>query len=206
MHGLTKRQREIIDFIQKFIANHRYSPSYREIGTHFGFSSVASVHKHVNTLKKKGIVLAEKKSSRSLVLSQEKANLSASNEIEVPFIGHLVAGTPIQMFSQSQMLAIPKNMVNALDKTYVLRVQGDSLNEEMIADGDFLVVEARQEAHPGETVVALINHHDTVVKRYYPENDYIRLASNNPHQHPIILRSEDMIVQGVLVSMLRKFG
>jgi repressor LexA len=206
MKGLTKRQREIVDYIQQFIANNRYSPSYREISQHFGFSSLGSVYKHINALKRKGAILAETQTSRSIAPAEQEPQSKLSEEVEIPFIGHISAGVPIQILSQTQQLSIPRTLVHSVEKTYALRVQGDSLSEEMIADGDLLLVEARQEAHPGETVVALINEHDTIVKKYYPEGNNIRLLSAYAHHHPILLRSEDIRIQGVLVGLLRLFG
>lgn len=206
MKGLTKRQRELIDYIHDFIANNRYSPSYREIGQHFGFTSLGSVYKHITTLKKKGFLFSESKVSRSITTVNEPTTPQASAEITIPFIGHISAGIPIQTFSQTQQIQVPSNYVHSPDKTYALRAQGDSLAEEMIADGDVLLVEVRQHAHPGETVVALINGHDIIVKKYYPEGDFVRLLGSHSDHHPILLRQEDVAVQAVVVSLLRLYG
>lgn len=206
MKGVTKRQREILDFIQEFTKNNRYAPSYREIARQFNFSSLGSVYKYVQTLKRKGALLSEDKASRSLALTVETQESAEHAEVEVPFIGHITAGMPIQTFSQQQQVVVPRAFVHNLDKTYALRAQGDSLNEEMIADNDLIIVEARQEAHPGETIVALINNHDTIIKRFYPEGSYVRLISTFSHHHPIILRQEDVLIQGVVIGLLRHFG
>lgn len=206
MKGLTKRQRDILDFIQEFTKNNRYAPSYREICQQFKFSSLGSVYKYVQTLKRKGALLNESKASRSLTLAETPQETVAQPEVEIPFIGHITAGMPIQTFSQQQLVIVPRAFVHNLDKTYALRAQGESLNEEMIADGDLIIVEARQEAHPGETIVALINNHDTIIKRFYPEGTYVRLVGTFTHHHPIILRQEDVIIQGVVIGLLRLFG
>ena len=205
MKGLTKRQREIVDYIQEFIVNNRYSPSYREIGQHFGFTSLGSVYKHVNTLKRKGAIDSQSKASRSIAPTAVDTQPSLQGSIEIPFIGNIAAGTPIQTFSQTQQLVVPRTFVHAPEKTYALRAQGDSLNEEMISDGDLLLVEVRQEAHPGETVVALINGHDIIVKKYYPEGEYVRLVGCHAHHHPILLREEDVQVQGVVIALMRMY-
>jgi len=204
--GLTKRQREIVDYIHEFISNNRYSPSYREIGEHFGFTSLGSVYKHVNTLKRKGALLTQSKVSRSVIPTTQEPQNSAKDSVEIPFIGNIAAGTPIQTFSQTKLVVVPRSVVNNPEKTYALRAQGDSLHEEMIADGDLLLVEVRQQAHPGETVVALINGHDIIVKKYYPEGDYVHLLGAHAHHHPIILREEDIQIQGVLIGLVRTFG
>lgn len=205
MKGVTKRQREIIDFLQEFIAVNRYAPSYREIGNRFGFSSLGSVHKHIAALKRKGIIACAGKSGRSLSLCQS-LHEETRKEIAVPLIGQISAGLPIHMFSQPQEVVVPSTFVHAPDKTYALRTLGESLNEEMIADGDLLIVEARSKAHPGETVIALINQHDTVVKKCYSEAGYVRLTGVFSHHHPMMLREEDIVIQGVLTGLLRAFG
>lgn len=205
MKGLTKRQSDIVNYVNEFIQTHRYSPSFREIMVHFGFSSLGTVYRHVAVLKRKGIFLTEKGCSRSLAVAST-VNNEVKSEIHLPFIGQIKARDPIETFSQSRTIAVPDYMVHAKDRTYVLRATGDTLTEEMIADGDLLLVEARQEAHSGETVVALINQHDTIVKRYFPEGQYIRLTGQNPHHHPILIRSEDIQIQGVLVGLLRLYG
>ncbi len=206
MKGLTKRQREIVDYIQEFIGNNRYSPSYREIGQHFGFNSLGSVYKHIGALKRKGALTGQSNTSRSITPASDVPQLSSQNNLEIPLIGHIAAGEPVHTFPQSQQIVIPHNLAHAPDKTYALRAQGESLNEEMIADGDLLIVEARQHAYPGETVIALINGHDTIVKKYYPEGDYIRLVGAHFQHHPMILRQEDILIQGVLVGLLRQYG
>lgn len=205
MKGLTKRQRELIDFIQLFISTNRYSPSYREIGHHFGFNSLGSVHKHVATLKKKGFLLGESNTSRSITTINEPEH-SQNQEISIPLIGRIAAGMPIQTFPQTQQIQVPSAFVLSPEKTYALRAQGDSLNEEMIADGDIILIEVRQEAHPGETVVALINKNDTIIKKYYPEGEFVRLLGTNSDHNPILLRKEDIAVQAVVVSLLRQYG
>lgn len=205
MKGLTKRQRELVDYIQEFIVHNRYSPSYREIGQHFGFSSLGSVYKHITTLKKKGVLFNESKVSRSLTTAEEPISAPTGSETKVSLIGQIAAGIPIQTFPQIQQIQVPASYVHCPDKTYALRAHGDSLTEEMIADGDILLVEARQDAHPGETVIALINEHDIIVKKYYPEGDFVRLVSAHAHHHPILLHQEDVVIQAVVVSLIRLF-
>lgn len=206
MKGLTKRQRELIDYIQDFIAANRYSPSYREIGKHFGFTSLGSVYKHITTLKKKGMLSNEPNISRSVTTLQDPVPVQTTSEVYIPLIGHIAAGMPIQTFPQAQQIQVPAHYVHSPEKTYALRAQGDSLIEEMIADGDILLVEVRQQAHPGETVVALINQQEIIVKRYYPEGSLVRLFGVHAHHHPILLRQEDISVQAIVVSLLRHYG
>lgn len=205
MKGLTKRQSEIVAYIHEFIATNRYSPSYREIANYFGFSSLGSVQKHINALINKGILSNQSKSSRSLSPNLPSSQILNHVAIEIPFLGTLSAGTPIHTFPQAQKISIPRFLVHSPEKTYALRAQGNSLNEEMIVDGDLILVEARQQANPGETIVALINGQDTLVKKYYIDGDYIRLISAHSHFHPIVLRPENILIQGIVIGLLRNF-
>jgi repressor LexA len=207
MKGLTKRQKEIVSYIEEFIQTHRYSPSYREIMQHFDFSSLGTVYRHINVLKRKGMLFAEKNCSRSIALTALSPEPeSQQSDIKLPFIGHLTAGKPIETFPQSQTIGVPVEMVHAPDRSYVLRVLGDAFAEERICEGDLLIVEARHEAHAGETVVALVNQHDTIIKRYSFDGEYVRLTSRTQHQHPIVLHPDEIQIQGVLVGLLRVYG
>ncbi len=201
MKGLSPKQREIFNFIQVFIDQNHYSPSYREIMKHFSFSSPGSVYKHIRTLKRKGVLEAEKQSSRSLIPIETASSIRNKSEIELPIIGSVVAGCTIEMFMQPQTLAVPAFLIHNSEKTYILRVHGNSLNEEAIKDGDLLLVEARQEAQAGETILALVNQHTIMIKRYYPEGQYIRLEGD--HHQPMILRQESIFIQGILVGIIR---
>jgi repressor LexA len=203
MKGLTKRQEEILRYIEDFIQSNHYSPSYREIMHYFNLKSLATVHKHLEVLKRKGVILSEKKCSRSLFPTKELHHKNVSIEVELPLIGHISAGTPVETFEHAQTLAVPEFLVHDPEKTYVLRARGNSLNDELIADGDLVIVEARQEASSGETVVALINHQNTTVKRYHPEGNYIRLISQTSPHHPLIVRNSDVTIQGVVIGVLR---
>lgn len=205
MKGLTQKQREILEFIQRFIKENAYSPSYREIMHHFSLSSPGSVYKHIQTLKRKGVLIGEKQCSRSISPIASTLVLPKKSEVEIAFIGNLSAGYPVDLFREPQMLSIPSFLVPSPEHTYVLQVQGEGMQEEAIYDGDLLLIEARQEAQDGETVLALINQHDTTIKRYHPEGQYIRLEGRQLHVHPLILRADSVIVQGVLVGLLRSY-
>jgi repressor LexA len=205
MKGLTKRQREIIDYIKQFIDTKQYSPSYREIMAHFNFSCVGSVSKHIQALKRKGALINEKNCSRSLAVEEALSQPIRSQEVELPLIGTISAGNPIELFPRSQSITVPEALIHDHNSTYVLKAKGNSLEEEMIIDGDLLIIEARQNAETGETVVALINNHDTIIKQYYPEGTYVRLVGYNPHHHPIIVRDEDLAIQAVVIGLIRPF-
>lgn len=203
MHGLTSRQREVLDYISQYIKDNRYSPSYREIMDHFGLSSLGSVYKFVQILKRKGFLAAEKSHARSIAPITQSDAISREGMVEIPFLGTIVAGKPIETFPQTETLSVPGNLVQRLDKSYVLQVRGDSMVDAQILDGDLIVVEARTSASPGETVVALLNESETTLKRYQPDGEYIRLEPANPAYQPIIVRREEVTVQGVLTGLYR---
>ena len=189
MKGMTKRQRQIVDYIQEYISENGYSPSYREIMRHFGFSSLGSVYKHISVLKRRGILNAEKNSARSVVLATpERPSVAPGSVVEVPFLGIIAAGVPIETFPQAGTITVPSGMVSDARKSYVLQVRGDSMIDDHILDGDLIVVEARSTANPGETVVALLNRSETTLKRYHPEGEYVRLEPANPNFKPITVR------------------
>lgn len=205
MKGLTKRQREVVDFIQRFISERHYSPSYREIMEHFGFNSLGSVYKHINVLKRKGVLLAEKSSARSVALTAPAAHYSIGRTVELPFLGQIAAGLPIETFPQAGTMSVLASLVKDPTKSYVLQVRGDSMIEDQIMDGDLIVVEAREVALPGETVVALVNGHETTLKRYYPQGQYVHLEAANPNYQPIIVRQDQLQIQGILLGLVRKY-
>lgn len=204
MKGLTKKQRDILDFIQKFIHQHHYSPSYREIMEQFSLSSPGSIYKYIQTLKRKGVLLAEKQCSRSLSLTAETPPTPPhKSDMELPFIGNISSRYPIEIFRESQSLAVPASLFDSPENTYLLRTQGESFSEESINDGDLLLVEARQEAQAGEMIIALINQHEIIIKRYYPEGQYIRLEGK--HHQPLILRQDSILIQGILIGLIRTY-
>lgn len=206
MKGLTKKQNDVLSFIQEYIHLHRYSPSYREIMQRFSLNSLGSVYKYVNSLKRKGFIHAEKRMSRSMTLSPELLARSTKKGIELPFVGFVRAGFPIETFPKAQTIAVPDFFVHAPEKTYVLQAKGDSLTEELIGEGDFLIIEARQTAADGETAIVLINQHDTIIKKFYSDGQYVRLVGMHPQHQPIFLREEDVMIQGVVIGMLRQYS
>ena len=204
-HGLTQRQREIFEFLQNFISTHGYSPSYREIMAHFNFSSSATVHKHISILKRKGFINIEKKSSRSISVPVMDSSDNNQSSVELPFMGHLSEGMPIETFSHYKTISIPRSLVHNLDQSYVLQIRGDSLMEEHMANGDLIIVEARQEANSGETIIATVGSLETLIKHYYPQGDYVKLECSNPSYQPLIVRNEALVIQGVVSGLLRMY-
>jgi repressor LexA len=198
---LTKRQREILDFIQRFIAENQYSPSIQEIGKHFGLTSTATIHKHLQNLKDKKMIRRIPNRSRSLELPAPRHK---STSQEVPLLGTIAAGQPIETFSVEESIQIPSDMLGRR-KTYVLRVRGDSMIDDHIKDGDYVIVDETHEAKDGETVVALVGTDQVTLKRFYRDGGKIRLQPANPNVKPILVSPDEVRIQGVVIGILRKF-
>jgi repressor LexA len=206
MKGLSKKQREVLDFVKEFIETHRYAPSYREISVHFGFSSLGTVYNYMQILRRKGLIDAQPSAARSLFPTEQTPPSIKSNELVLPYLGHVKAGEPIETFPQSQSIAVPSHLVHNPDRTYVFRIHGEGFHDELIADGDFIVVEARQEACSGETVLGVLHGHETIIKKYFPEGGYVRLCGQLAQRHPQVIRGEELQIQGTVVGLLRAYG
>ena len=165
MQPLTKRQREILDYLQEFIQQHGYAPSLEEIGRRFSLSSLATVHKHLTNLQEKGFIRRSWNRSRSVELLSARTGQRA---VELPLLGYVAAGVPIEAVATTETIAVPEDLVGKRE-TYVLRVKGDSMIDEQIRDGDFVVVEDRKTADNGEMVIALVGGTDVTLKKFYRE-------------------------------------
>ncbi len=201
--GLTPRQAEILQFINEFTRRQGYAPTLQEIGGQFGLSSVATVHKHVGQLVAKGYLRrARRNASRDLEVVGEKSSPSAL--VRIPVLGTVAAGYPIEALEDREEIALPEEWLGK-GRTYALRVRGDSMIEEQIRDGDTVVVEAREVARNGETVIALVDGDSVTVKQYFREGAKIRLQPANP-DYPVLEFPEERVrVQGVVVGVLRRF-
>ncbi len=206
MKGLTVKQRRIADYIREFVADHRHSPNYREIANHFGLASLGSVHKYIQILKNKGVLADDRFRTLTLIEGPRDEKQTANNNCEIPFIGIITENKPIQTFSHPQMIHIPQMLIENPEKTYALQVKGHFLNEEMIADGDMLIIEAKQDADPGDVVIASINEAYTVVKRYQFHETSVQLVGCYHDRYPILLRPEDIEIQGILLTVIRTFS
>jgi repressor LexA len=201
MLPLTKRQREILDYLNDFIQEHGYAPSLEEIGRRFGLSSLATVHKHLTNLQEKGFIRRSWNRSRSVEMVPTR---TGSRAVELPMLGYVAAGVPIEAVVSGETIAVPEDMVGKRD-TYVLRVKGDSMIDEQIRDGDFVIVEDRRTADNGEMVIALINGAEATLKKLYREHNRIRLQPANPAMSPMVFDPEQVQVQGVVVGVMRKY-
>ena len=197
MH-LTKRQREIYEYLKDHIRSRGYAPSIAEIGKQFHLSSPATVHKHLTHLEEKGLIRKQQNLSRAIEIIPE-----SGSTLSYHVLGEIAAGKPIEALEQREIVDL---LPDAGDKDiFVLRVKGNSMIEDHIQNGDYVIVERRNVAENGETVVALIDNDRVTLKRFYREGDRIRLQPSHPNMKPIFVREGDFAVQGVVISVLRKF-
>ena len=198
--NLTKRHKEILDFINDFIDEKGYAPSYREIGQAFGLSSTATVAEHIQTLQSKGYLKTDHNEARSIaIIDDEKAEA-----IFLALAGLITAGEPIEAVETQEKIAIPADLVKDKTKTYVLKVKGQSMIEEGIFDGDYVVVEKNPQPKNGQVVVALLENSLATLKKFYKEANRIRLQPANSSMKPIF--AKNVLVQGVVRAVIRKFS
>jgi repressor LexA len=198
---LTKRQREILDYLNDFIQQHGYAPSLEEIGRRFGLSSLATVHKHLTNLQEKGFIKRAWNRSRSVELVPTR---TGTRSVELPLLGYVAAGKPIEAIATSESISVPEDFIGKRE-TYVLRVRGDSMIDEQIRDGDFVIVEDRKTAENGEMVVALLQGSDVTLKKFFRENGHVRLQPANPAMKPLVVPADHVQVQGVIIGVMRKY-
>lgn len=198
---LTKRQKQILDFLAEFVAENGYPPSYEEIARHFGYGSLATVHEHLENLRVKGYIRKSFNASRSIELVRG----GVASALEIPLLGSVAAGVPIEAIEEQETIAVPQDLLGRGGRHYVLRVKGDSMIDEQIRDGDYVVVESRPEARDGETVVALIRGQEATLKKLYRQGSRVRLVAANPAVKPIVLPARDVRVRGVVRGLLRRY-
>ena len=202
MQPLTKRQREILDYLNEFIQQHGYAPSLEEIGHRFNLSSLATVHKHLTNLQEKGFIRRSWNRSRSVELLPSR---SGGRAVDLPMLGYVAAGLPIEAVASAESISVPESLVSGRRDTYVLRVRGESMIDEQIRDGDWVVVEDRKSADNGEMVIALVEGQDVTLKKFYREAGRIRLQPANASMQPIYVEPDDVQIQGVVVGVMRKY-
>lgn len=198
---LTKRQRELLDFLKEYISRQGYSPTFEEIAGHFNFRSKGTVYKHILNLKKKGFITKDWNKSRSVELISDMVETTI---LRLPLLGYVQAGSPIEAVLQNESISVPSDLIRK-GRHYVLRVRGDSMIDEQIRDGDFVIVKEQPLANNGEVVIALVDGSDVTIKKYYRENGHVRLQPANSHLQPIVLPAESVMIQGVVVGIMRKF-
>jgi len=197
MRYLTKRQKEILDFIKDFLAQHEYAPSFREIGEHFGYKSVATVSEHIDALQKKEYLTKDSTMARSLQLTP----LWDERVFEIPLLGTIAAGRPIEAIRTRETIQIPKDMM--AKNVFALKVRGSSMIDEGIYEGDYVIIQPTQTAQNGEIVVALIDNDNVTLKKFYREKKGVRLEAANAKMKP--MRFKKVVIQGRVKGVIRKF-
>ncbi|MBF6568165.1 MAG: transcriptional repressor LexA [Candidatus Binataceae bacterium] len=195
MNTITKRQKQMIDFIDRYIEQHEYAPTLAEIGEYFGLSSLATVHKHLKNLEERGRIRRDHNHSRALEIVKSSG---------IPLLGQVAAGAPIEAIENPDTISVPEDFVRR-GNTFCLRVRGESMIDEGIRDGDYIIVEEREAASNGETVVALIGNEATVKKYYREDAGRIRLQPANTAMEPIYADEHDLTIRGVVVGLMRHY-
>ena len=198
---LTKRQKEIVDFIRKYREERGISPTQREICEEFGFSSFGTLQKHIRLLLEKGVLARDWNKRRSLVVAGEELRPHA---LEIPLFGRIAAGRPIEVVAGDESVTVPE-MLTRKGENFVLRVTGQSMIEDGVEDGDFIVVNRREKAASGEMVVAVVGGEATLKRFYFEGDGRVRLQPANERMAPMYFREDEVDVQGVVVGLMRRF-
>jgi repressor LexA len=208
--AITKRQRQVYDFIANFVQTRGYSPSFEEIGDGLGLSSLATVHKHISNLEKKGLLKRDYNRSRSIDLLPLKGRLKQAMGVDMglglrlPLLGRIAAGRPVEALETPETISLA-DFVRSKE-VFVLEVRGDSMEDEHIVDGDYVLVEKAATAQDGEIVVALVDGSDSTLKRFYREGEQVRLQPSNRAMKPIMVPAANVAVQGRVIGVLRKYA
>lgn len=198
--SLTKKQKEVYDYICEYIQENSYSPTQLEIKEYFGFKSLGSVQDYIKYLKNSGHLISDTNSVRGLKPANDQSN---SNYIDIPLHGQVAAGNPIEAFEGNELISVPNHMIGK-GSHYALVVSGESMIEDGILDGDTVIVKEQNTAQNGQTVVAVINNEATI-KRFYQNKKQIELHPANSTMKPIIIRDGDFSIKGILVGLIRAY-
>ena len=205
--AITRRQHELYDFLSRFVSEKGYSPSFEEIREAMGLNSLATVHKHVTNLEKKGLLTRGFNQSRSIDLvpprGKLKQSMAVNTGVVLPLVGRIAAGRPIEAVENPETISLA-DFVRSKD-VFVLEVRGESMQDEHILSGDYVLVEKLKTAHNGDIVVALVDGAEATLKRFYREGDNIRLQPSNVKMQPIIVPAAAVEIQGRVIGVLRKY-
>lgn len=197
---LTKKQKQILDYLKRYIKQKDYAPTYEEIRRHFKLASKSTVHQHIEALRSKDYLSKLDYQARSIEISD---NQKSPSLIAIPLLGTIAAGEPIEAIENTEKIKVPKSQLAKSGEHFALKVQGDSMIDEGILDGDTVIIKKQPTAEDGETVVALINDNEVTLKKIYKEKNGFRLQPANPKMKPIF--TKELIVQGKVVSIVRNF-
>ena len=199
--AITRRQKEVLDFLSGFTQKKGYSPSYEEIASGLGLNSLATVHKHITNLHNKGMLQRAHNRSRSIdVLAQKSKRLTD----RLPLMGRIAAGKPVEAVETAETISLSEIIGNR--EVFALEVRGDSMRDEHIVNGDYVLVERTATAREGEIVVALVDGTDATLKRFYKEGSVVRLQPSNSEMAPIFAPADKVAIQGKVLGMLRKYA
>jgi len=201
--ALTRRQKQILEYLESYIRTNGYAPSFEEIAEHFQFASLATVHEHLTNLERKGYISRAHNESRSTEIIPPRGRGGAT---ELPLLGQVAAGEPIEAVATPETIAVPDDLIPRRGSSYVLRVRGSSMIGEHIQDGDYVVVHSRNTARDGEMVIALVQGTSATVKRLFREpSGWVRLEPANEAVAPIRVHEDDLLIQGVVVGVMRRY-
>jgi repressor LexA len=200
--AITRRQKEVIDFLSTFTQKNGYSPSYEEIAAGLGLSSLATVHKHVTNLQSKGLLQRAHNRSRSIDVIPARPAKKAADRL--PLMGRIAAGHPVEAIESAETISL--NDIIGSREVFALEVRGDSMCDEHIVSGDYVLVERTKTAREGEIIVALIDGAEATLKRFYREGTMIRLQPSNASMAPIYAPAANVAIQGKVLGVLRKYN
>ena len=200
---LTKRQREILDYLNEYADAQGYAPSFEEIAEKFGYSSLATVHEHLSNLERKGYIKRSYNESRAIEILPSDVFAKA---VELPLLGAVAAGVPLEAQLTGETMSVPESFVRRTGQHYVLKVRGNSMIDAHISDGDFVVVQEKPAADNGDMVIAMLGTGGATVKKYYRERDgRVRLQPANDALQPIYVNENEIAVQGIVVGVMRRY-
>jgi repressor LexA len=203
---VTARQRQVYEFICRYIQTENQPPTIAEIGKHFRMSSSASVHSILSTLEREGLIKRIPNVSRGIELVKLASQDAEADDFEIPLLGLVAAGQPIEAILSHETVSAPKSMIGR-GRMFALRVRGDSMIEENIQDNDIIIVSSQETAENGQMVVALIDGNYATVKKFYREPDFIRLEPANPQFKPIFIKTRGRLqLQGVVRGLIRNYS
>ena len=201
MATLTKRQKEILDYIEQSIAKNGYAPTLEEIGERFELRSMATVHKHLSNLETKGLIRRKWNHSRAIEVTDDRRKAAA---VSIPLLGRVAAGHPIEAIEGNDTIEVPASLLRKRD-SYALRVTGDSMMDEGILDGDIILVEERPDPRAGEVVVAMVDGEATVKRFFREKNGTVRLQPSNAAFKPILVTDGNLQIRGAVVGLVRRY-
>ena len=203
--AITARQRQIYDFICQYLQAQSQPPTIAEIGKQFHMTSSASVHSILSVLEREGLIKRIPNVSRGIELVKQDRPDDDRDDFEIPLLGLVAAGQPIEAILAHETVSAPKNMIGR-GRMFALRVRGDSMIEENIQDNDIIIVSSQETAENGQVVVALIDGNNATVKKFYREADYIRLEPANPQFKPIFIKTPGRLqIQGIVRGLIRNY-